>query len=159
MFAVPKSFGSVKWAVICFTVVLLGDQLSKQLVKIYLDGQNSLKIFPFFNFVLVRNSGVSFGVLRNISPIFLILASLAVAIYLVLWSRRNTLYRLPMALVVGGAIGNILDRIFYGSVIDFLDFHICEYHWPAFNVADSSIVIGALLLFFVSYKCDNEVAS
>ncbi|MDR3180167.1 MAG: signal peptidase II [Holosporaceae bacterium] len=156
---VPKSFGSVKLALVGLVIVPLLDQVSKQLVEIYLNCQDSVEIFPYFNLVLVRNTGISFGILRNMSPIFLTLASLGVLIYLALWSRRNALYRLPMALVMGGAIGNVWDRIFRGFVVDFLDFHVCGYHWPAFNVADTSIVIGAVLLFFVSYKCDNEAAT
>ncbi|MDR2681489.1 MAG: signal peptidase II [Holosporaceae bacterium] len=156
---VPKSFGSVKLALVCLVTVLLGDQISKQLAENYLNNQSTLEIFPFFNLLLVRNTGISFGIFRNISPIFLICASMAVAVYLAVWARSNALYRLPVALVMGGAIGNILDRIFRGSVVDFLDFHACGYHWPAFNIADSSIVIGAMLLFFVAYKCDNESAA
>ncbi|GHU12615.1 lipoprotein signal peptidase [Alphaproteobacteria bacterium] len=149
---VPECFSSVKWTVIWSLFILFSDQISKQLAETYLRGRRSLEILPFFDLMLVRNFGVSFGAFNTVPPIILTLLSVAIVIYLVIWARSNVSCRLPSGFVVSGAIGNILDRVFRGSVIDFLDFHVCGYHWPAFNIADSFIVIGAMLLFFVSYK-------
>ncbi|GHU17936.1 lipoprotein signal peptidase [Alphaproteobacteria bacterium] len=152
MSKVPECFSSVKWTLIWSLFILFSDQISKQLAETHLGEYRSLEILPFFDLVLVRNFGVSFGALNTVSPIILTLLSAAVIIYLVIWARSNVSYRLPSGFVVSGAVGNILDRVFRGSVVDFLDFHVCGYHWPAFNIADSFIVIGAALLFFVSHK-------
>jgi signal peptidase II len=109
-------------------------------------------VLPFFNIVLVKNEGVTFGLLSgSVAPIILIFASITVIIFAIMLVKDNRYCMLPMALVIGGAVGNIIDRIRFGGVIDFLDFHICGYHWPAFNIADSAIVIGVCILFIMSY--------
>jgi signal peptidase II len=88
----------------------------------------------------------------TLQPFFLALMSLILIVLLCVWGRNNKLYRFPICLVAGGAIGNMTDRIVYKAVIDFLDFHLLTWHWPAFNIADSAIVIGVLMSFFISYR-------
>jgi len=111
----------------------------------------SIEALPFFNWVMVWNKGVSFGILNhdsNYGPLFLILMALAVSIWFTIWLTKteNRMQALGLAMVIGGALGNIIDRIRFGAVMDFLDFHIAGFHYPAFNVADSCIVVGVIIL-------------
>ncbi|MDR1361810.1 MAG: signal peptidase II [Holosporaceae bacterium] len=152
----PKSFSSTKLATFLAFLVIAVDQSSKWAVLEFLERYRLVRIFPFFNITVVKNTGISFGVFsETVHPIILILVSTAVAVSLVLWTSNNIHYRLPTVLITSGAIGNILDRIFYGYVVDFLDFHICSYHWPAFNIADAVVVVGAALLVLVTHRCGD----
>ena len=108
-----------------------------------------MEVTSFFNLALVWNYGVSFGmfaVLRQ--PLMLSGLSVAIICILLIWLTKNLskLIAVALGLVIGGAIGNIVDRLRFGAVTDFLDFHIGTYHWPAFNIADSCIFIGVVLL-------------
>lgn len=104
-------------------------------------------VFDFFNIVFTWNPGASFSMFRTLGEvaplIMIILTGLVIGmIGYYLFRHAKTYERIPMALIVGGALGNLIDRIRFGAVVDFLDFHIGGYHWPAFNVADICIVIG-----------------
>jgi len=110
-----------------------------------------IPVTPFFNLVMGWNRGVSFGMFNQHGPfnawIFSGLALVIVGILLVwLWRAEGRLIGAAIGLIVGGALGNVVDRLRFGAVADFLDFHVAGYHWPAFNVADSGITIGAALL-------------
>ncbi len=145
-------------------VVLIADQLSKWLiVDLVLAGRRFVEVTGFFNIVLVYNRGVSFGLFAEGAATWQpwLLSALAVAISLGLlywlWQVRHWLPATAIGLVIGGAIGNTIDRIFRAerAVVDFLDFHGFLFsfpplngHWPAFNVADSAIVIGVLALVY-----------
>lgn len=135
-------------------VVIILDQFSKYYVFNLLHNLDTkeLAILPFFNLVTVYNYGVSFGMFNDLNYGSTILSVITAIITLVLliwlWRCTNKYSRLALAFVIGGAIGNIIDRIMYGAVADFLDFYIGTYHWPAFNVADSCIFIGVCLLIF-----------
>lgn len=108
-------------------------------------------VTSFFNIVMVWNQGISFGFFGDTAGtgnMILMLALLAVVIGFGIWMFRTTdhMIRFTLALVIGGALGNLWDRVRFGAVADFFDFHIGEWHYPAFNVADSSIVLGIILL-------------
>lgn len=134
------------------TVVFL-DQGTKALITGNMELYQGIRIAPFLNFVYAFNEGAAFGFGSdfglNSNLIFLILgfAILCVLIYLV-WSSRHIRSQLNLAysLVAGGAAGNLIDRLIYGHVIDFLDFHYAGWHFWTFNIADSAITIGAILL-------------
>jgi len=131
-------------------VVLALDQATKALALAFLADQ-TIAVTPFLNLVLVWNRGVSFGMLAGLGgrgPWLLTGLALLVAAILIVWLCREqrVLTGLALGLVIGGAIGNAIDRIRFGAVVDFLDAHLMGYHWPAFNVSDSAIVIGAGLL-------------
>ena len=135
--------------------VLALDQLTKHLALLHLDPVLPVVVIPFFNLVLVWNRGVSFGMLSgagHAAPWLLVGLALVIAAFLVawLWREQRVLPQTALWLVLAGAIGNIIDRLRFGAVVDFLDFHLAGYHWPAFNVADSAIVIGAGLLLIDS---------
>jgi signal peptidase II len=114
-----------------------------------------VEVTPFFDLVLVWNRGVSFGMLTGgggVPPWALVALAGAIGLFLLAWLWRETRApaRLALWLVIAGAVGNVVDRLRFGAVVDFLDFHVNGYHWPAFNVADSAIVVGAGLLLLDS---------
>ncbi len=115
------------------------------------------EITSFFNLILVWNNGVSFSIFSNNSiwgRLFLITLSLTITGYVIylLKNEKNKINRFSFMLIISGAIGNVFDRIRYGAVIDFLDFYIGSYHWPAFNLADIFICCGVGLLILNSIK-------
>lgn len=128
--------------------VLAADQATKALVLHALHGKERvIEILPFFNIVLAWNPGISFGLLRQhgeYGPFLLVGMSLAIAAFLLFWLRRTTHRPLEIALcaTVAGALGNVIDRLRFGAVVDFLDVHAFGWHYPAFNIADSAIVLG-----------------
>jgi signal peptidase II len=127
------------------------DQLSKAMVLTMIAplDQPSVTVLPFFNLVLVWNYGISFGMFAgHRQPLILTAMSLVIVAVLLVWMWRNssTLVSCALGLVMGGAIGNVVDRLRFDAVADFLDFHVAGWHWPAFNIADSCIFIGVVLL-------------
>jgi signal peptidase II len=128
------------------------DQASKWWVLLeVMDPPRVIPVTDFFNLVLVWNRGVSFGVMNNDgnwNAWILSLIALGIAGSLTWWLRTATgwLQKTALALIIGGAIGNVIDRAVHGAVVDFLDLYVSGYHWPAFNVADAGITVGAVLL-------------
>ena len=143
--------------VIIGSIVLFLDQVTKALVHGQMTLYQSIEIVPnFFHLTYLRNTGAAFGFLAGSrSPLriifFILISSMAIGcIFYLLKNLRlgqNT-FAASLSLILGGAIGNLIDRLRMGEVIDFLDFHWYAHHWPAFNVADSAITIGVLLLFW-----------
>lgn len=135
-------------------LVVVADQLSKAVVFGYLSQtQPVIAVTSFFNLVTAWNTGVSFSMLDNLGKYSVHILSgfsILVVIFLcyLLYREKNRVMQMAIGFVIGGAIGNVIDRIRIGAVFDFLDVHIAEHHWPAFNVADSFICIGALLIIF-----------
>ena len=116
----------------------------------------SIEILPFFNIVMVWNQGISFGMFTNSSvygPWLLSGLSVLISIVFAIWLYRSTsrLQSFAIVIVIAGALGNVIDRLRFGAVIDFLDVHAYGYHWPAFNIADSAICIGVFLLIIQSF--------
>jgi signal peptidase II len=136
------------------TITLLLDQLSKWSALSNLQMGVPEAVLPFLNWLLLLNPGAAFSFLAQGSGwqrwFFTILGLLASAyiIYLLLKSQSDKLVCVALSLILGGALGNVLDRIMYGAVVDFIDLHYAGWHWPAFNVADSAICIGAALIIW-----------
>jgi signal peptidase II len=132
--------------------VLVLDQLSKLwIIARFPNIGEYARVTDFFDLVRVANRGVSFGLFNNDAAINAVVFSLlaaAIVAALVVWLFRAGGLLLPAAigLVIGGAVGNVADRLRLGSVVDFLDFHVGAWHWPAFNVADAAICIGVALM-------------
>ncbi len=125
------------------------DQLSKfWILDSVMDPPRTIAVAPFFDIVLVWNRGVSFGLFEREGPWLLLAIAAAIVTVLVVWlaRTRRRLLALALGLVIGGALGNAGDRLMHGAVVDFLDFHAGDLHWPAFNVADSAITIGVALM-------------
>lgn len=139
--------------VACAIFAFVLDQATKALALGFASAlSGGIELLPFFNLVLVRNPGVTFGMFGTVPWWALVLLSLAIVAVLGvwLWRTRNRLLGAALGLVSGGALGNVLDRVRYGGVTDFLDFYVGAYHWPAFNLADVAVVSGMALLVFDS---------
>lgn len=140
-------------------VVLLGDLVTKSIIAdLVMDPPRTIPVAPFFNLVLHYNRGVSFGFLSSgpvadAGPWVLIALSAAIVAALVVWLARTSDWWEGGALgaIIGGALGNILDRIRHGGVTDFLDFYLGNWHWPAFNLADTFITCGVAVLLLRSF--------
>jgi signal peptidase II len=138
--------------------IVLADQLTKWLVLSRFAPGEALELTGFFNLILVFNKGAAFSLLANApgwqTPLlvaFALGAALIVSVLLVRSAGRRT-FCAGLALILGGAIGNVIDRLRFGYVVDFLDLHAAGWHWPAFNVADSAITIGAALLILDGFR-------
>ena len=150
-----KKAKALGWTVA--VAIFVADQISKWLVlNLFQDSmQRYFEITPFFNIVLAWNPGISFGMFGDVGdhgPTILIVLSLVISVALAVWLTKaeTRLSALAIGALIGGALGNVIDRFRFGAVTDFLDVHVLGYHWPAFNVADSAIVIGAALIVWES---------
>lgn len=145
-------------------LILVADQVTKlwilNNIALMMD---RIEVTSFFNIVHVRNYGAAFSFLADHSGwqrwFFTTIAIVISALLLVLLKKQPVQMKrvnIAFALIIGGALGNVIDRIRLGSVVDFLDFHVAGWHWPAFNVADSAIVVGALLMILDSILSGKE---
>jgi signal peptidase II len=147
----------IRWLALAALAAAL-DQLSKFAITRLLATGGSIELAPFFNLVLVHNRGAAFSLLSSAAgwqrELFIAIAVIASVwvVYLLRRYPRQTLFCFALSLILGGAIGNVIDRALIGAVIDFLDFHVAGYHWPAFNVADAAITCGAALLVWESLR-------
>lgn len=162
----PSKFGAWIWLWLSAAVIVL-DQLSKWLVVSHLAVYDSIRVLPVFNLVLIHNPGAAWSFLAGASGwqrwFFTILA-LAVSTAIVVWMRflprRDSRWRsCALALVLAGALGNVIDRLRYGYVIDFLQFHYQGWYYPAFNLADSAITVGAAMLILEGFFSRRRTAT
>ena len=133
--------------------IVLLDQATKYLVRQFIEPFRAIEVLPFLHLVNIRNKGAAFGLFRDLGNTFFVVLSFTAIVILSFFLLRAGMRpfgRLCLALILGGAAGNLIDRVFMGSVIDFIDFFIDRYHWPAFNIADSAITIGLVMLLFSS---------
>ncbi len=142
-------------------VCIVADQATKLIVLDLMDPPRRIEVLPFADLVLVWNRGVSFGLFNTGAPAMrwiLIAIALAIALGMLIWLARLD-RRLPavgIGLILGGAIGNVVDRFRFGAVVDFVYLHAGAYSWPAFNVADSTIAIGVVVLLYDSLFVNRE---
>ncbi|HQS58191.1 MAG: signal peptidase II [Gallionellales bacterium 35-53-114] len=153
----PGRVKTASWLSLAALIIVL-DQLSKLWITSHFFYGESLPVVKFFNLVLAHNTGAAFSFLSDAGGwqrwLFSAIALIA-SVWIVRLLRQHaheTLFCLALALVLGGALGNLIDRVAYGYVVDFLDFYWGNYHFPAFNVADSAISAGAALLLLDSFK-------
>lgn len=152
----------LKWLNLSAVVIVL-DQLSKWLMTSWLDLHQTVPVMPSFNLTLAHNYGAAFSFLASAGGWqrwFFVILAVAVSLVLIIWLKKlqhhARLEAASLALILGGAIGNVIDRLIYGYVVDFLDVYYGSYHWPAFNIADSAICVGAVLLIFDSFRHKPE---
>ena len=144
------------------TLVVLLDQASKAWVLASFRYLESVVVTPFFNLVLVYNSGAAFSFLAGAGgwqKWFFVVLALGISAWLLSLLRHHAQERLlptALSLILGGAIGNVIDRLRFDAVVDFLDFHLAGYHWPAFNVADSAITVGVALMLLQQWRLPKE---
>ena len=139
-------------SVIC-AVIAVDQALKWYMLSVVMQPPRTIELAPFFNLVMVWNRGISFGLLTGDAAYMpWVLSGLAVVVCLVMlvmmWRVRTLLSVIALASIIGGAIGNVFDRLRFGAVADFFDFHVSGYHWPAFNVADAAITCGVILLLW-----------
>ena len=147
----------LKWLGLSVLIIIL-DQWSKLSVTATMQLYESIQIMPYFNLTYVRNEGAAFSFLSDAGGwqrwLFAGLAS-AISIMITVWivrlKKQELLLAVALSLVLGGAIGNLIDRVAYGYVIDFLDVYYQDKHWPAFNVADSAICVGVFLMLLENF--------
>jgi signal peptidase II len=144
-------------------LLVLADQLSKLWVFKSLQLYQSIEITPFFNLTYVHNYGAAFSLLADENgwqQIFLsgisIIASIAIIIWMAKTHKNDTSKLTALSLILAGAVGNLIDRVSAGFVIDFIDLHLQGWHWAVFNVADALISIGVILLIIVDFKTDKK---
>lgn len=151
-----------RWLWISLLVIAL-DQLSKIMADQLLSYAQPVEVMPMFNLTLLYNKGAAFSFLASAGGWqrwFFLVLTLLVSAFIFNWLRKLKPHQLmqmvSLSLILGGALGNLIDRAIYGHVIDFIDVYYQQYHWPAFNIADSAISIGAVLLIYDTLKNTHE---
>ncbi len=143
---------SSKWYLLLALGVLIADQITKWWAQMSLPMAQAIKVTDFLNWFLIYNPGAAFSLLSQADGWqrwFFTVIGIVAAVVIIWLLQKNTHDRpfcLALSLILGGAIGNVLDRLLYGAVVDFIDVHYDSWHWPAFNIADSAISIGATLI-------------
>lgn len=139
--------------------VIVVDQITKRVVDSAMQLHQTIELIPYFQLTYMRNQGAAFSFLSGAGGWqrwFFIGLAIVASVFIFIWLRKLDTSRrreaVAWALVLGGALGNLIDRILYGYVIDFLDVYVGDWHWPAFNVADSAITLGVVLLLLDSFK-------
>jgi len=152
-----RDLSRLKWLGLSLLALLL-DQVSKLVIVNSMQLYQSIPITSFFKLTYVRNTGAAFSFLSDAGGWqrwffagLAILISMVIAVWLTRLKQQETLLAVALSLVLGGAIGNLIDRLAYGYVIDFLDVYYQTWHWPAFNVADSAITLGVMLMLLESF--------
>jgi len=152
----------LKWTIISIVIIVL-DQITKAIATANLNMFDPVPVMPMFNFTLMHNTGAAFSFLSDAGGwqrwFFTALASI-VSVVIIIWIKRLSAHEKLMAiclsLILGGAIGNLIDRVRFGYVVDFIDVYYNDAHWPAFNIADSAITVGAILMIFLSFRSEKE---
>ena len=154
---------AARWFILAAVVVLLDYATKVAVLAAFAPGE-SRALAPFFNLVLVFNKGAAFSFLATAQgwqtlffAAIAVTASIVIS-FLIVRNAGKTLFCAGLALILGGALGNLYDRIVYGHVVDFLDFHAAGWHFPAFNVADSGITVGAGILILESFLHEGDKA-
>lgn len=147
-----------RWLWLSLLVVIL-DQATKWLAEALLEPFRPVALAPLLNLTLMYNEGAAFSFLSNAGgwqrwffATFALVMTIALVIWLVRLAKHEGVTAAALALVIGGAVGNLIDRVRTGRVVDFIDFYVGTWHWPAFNVADSAITLGIVLLLVTGFR-------
>lgn len=148
------AYKNVYWLWLSAAVILI-DQVTKQLVVRNFELYDVLPLIPHFNLIRLHNTGAAFSMLSNAPPLFFVTLGVAVSVGILIWLRRHPhterLMAVGLALILGGALGNVMDRVGRGYVVDFIDFYWGGWHFAAFNVADMAISVGAAALILDAF--------
>jgi len=152
----------LKWSWLSLAVIVL-DQITKYLASSMLVLYKPIAVMPMFNITLMHNTGAAFSFLSDAGGWqrwFFTAIALTVSTFLFFWLKRlsahEKLQAVALALILGGAIGNVIDRIWFGYVVDFIQVYYQQWYWPAFNIADSAITIGAVLIIIDTIKTSRS---
>ena len=138
--------------------IVLLDQTTKFIATYYLPYSQTIEVLPNFNFFLIFNAGAAFSILddgffwQQLLLLGVPFAALFFFFHLIFLSNQSNYFKISICFITGGAIGNLIDRVFYGYVVDFIDLYVSVYHWPTFNIADAFITLGASVLVIVEFK-------
>ena len=153
----------LRMGLIIAAIVVVADQITKAAATGYLMLYQPVPVMPLFNLTLMHNTGAAFSFLNDAGGWqrwFFTLLALGVSVAILFWLRKMPAHErwqgVGLSLVMGGAIGNVIDRMRMGYVVDFLDFYFSTHHFPAFNVADSAITVGAGILLLLSFRKDQK---
>lgn len=148
----------LKWIWLTVVVVVI-DQLTKYVASVSLEMYQPIAVMPMLNWTLMHNSGAAFSFLHDAGGWqrwFFSVIAIAVSVVIVLWIKKLEKHEkwqaIALALILGGAIGNVVDRVWLGYVVDFIDVYYQHWHWPAFNIADSAIFIGVAMIIIDSVR-------
>ena len=151
-----------RWLWLSLLVVVL-DQATKWLAVGLLNPFQPVPLVPLLNFTLMYNEGAAFSFLSSAGgwqrwffSIFALVMTLVLVVWLVRLKPHERLTAMALSLVAGGAVGNLIDRVLTGRVVDFIDFYVGDWHWPAFNIADSAITVGVVLLLLTGLRAEPE---
>jgi signal peptidase II len=154
---VDKAHPQQKWLWVSLFIIVV-DQVTKQIAEALLTPHQAVNVLPFFDWYLTYNPGAAFSFLADAGGWqrwFFTAVAFVVSILVLHWlrnlSREETLTAVPLSLILGGAIGNLIDRLYLGHVIDYIQVWLGSYPWPAFNVADAAISVGVVLLVVTSF--------
>jgi signal peptidase II len=152
----------LKWLRLSALILFL-DQATKIVAEYSLELYQRVEVLPFMNLTLMQNHGAAFSFLADQGGWqrwFFVVLTLVIVVFLLRWLRALQCdeqgLAIALSLIIGGAIGNLIDRVQYGYVVDFLDFHALGWHWPAFNIADSAIFVGAAILVWDALFGNSE---
>lgn len=136
------------------SLVVISDFITKRMILKWVKPYESIDLLPFLNIVHVKNEGAAFGLFTTLgNSIFVIISIVAIIVIIAYLARiKGNLEIVSISLILGGAIGNLVDRLTIGKVVDFVDFFVGKWHWPAFNVADSALTVGILLFLLASIR-------
>jgi signal peptidase II len=146
------------WALVTAAAVILLDQATKYAAASAISPVEPMELLPFLNLVNVRNTGAAFGLFAGLGNLFFIAVSFAAVAFIGYLALAGTEGRFALSLIFGGAVGNLIDRLALGYVRDFVDVHVGTYHWPAFNVADSALTVGIILLLLGSIPRGKKIS-
>lgn len=152
----------LKWTILSLVIIIL-DQITKAMATANLTMFDPVAIMPMLNFTLMHNEGAAFSFLADAGGwqrwFFSVLA-FVISIVLIVWIKRlkteEKMLAVSLSLILGGAVGNLIDRVRFGYVVDFIDVYYDAMHWPAFNIADSAITIGAVWMIITSFRQPAE---
>jgi len=137
--------------VIAFLVIMF-DIITKMLIVKQVAHHEIIKVLPFINIVHIENKGAAFGLFAGLGNVFFIIISLVAILFIAYYLKtvQKRMEIISLSLVLGGAVGNLIDRIKIGKVTDFIDFYVNNWHWPSFNVADSALTVGIILFLWAN---------
>lgn len=145
----------IVYSLIIISLIVLLDQITKYLARTYIDPSGFIEVIPGLNLVNVRNEGAAFGIFKSLgNPFFITISIVAIAVIFWIIVKGLEDYRV-FSFLAGGAAGNLIDRLALGSVVDFIDVSVAGYHWPTFNVADSSLTIGIFFMLIQLFTKRN----
>ena len=141
------------------TLVMVLDYVTKRIIVAKLAPYESISVFPFLNIVYVENKGAAFGMFASLGNSFFIAISVIALVSILFYMSKipKGLELFSISLIFGGAVGNLIDRVLLGKVIDFIDVFVGTWHWPAFNVADSALTVGIILFIISTLKQTKRV--